>query len=124
MSVSQKTPVPQVSDWKAEEILAYVQEERGLNSEQDWQEEFGMTVDDIMQMAQNLEPGEEDMERQIYLMDMISDFQDDYESRHQVREEDAKHREEYEGRVRYITSLRDPDNSEAWMTVDETEWVE
>lgn len=55
---------PEQPDYEAEEVLDWLYEEYELESESDWQEEFGMYPTEAINYVQNeLERGEEDKER-------------------------------------------------------------
>lgn len=124
MSVSQKPQAPHVPDWDYNEILQSLKDRYSLETEQEWIDEFGMGVSAMISAAEELEPGQPDMDRQMEFLEMYSDVDENYQSNHWINESDAKFRDGAKGKVIYYGVMRDPENEDCWIMISETEYVE
>jgi len=122
MSVSQSPNAPKVPDWDAEEVLEDLRQEYGGTEE--LLDEYDMDSTDLVNWAYELEPDEGDLDRQIGILEMFQEMEEEYESSHWVNEPDARFYDDKEGKVIYYGLLRDPGNEEAWICVSETEYVD
>lgn len=115
---------PRVPDYDRDEILDYLREKYDLETDEDIRSEFGVGASQLINLASELEPGHEDAERQLDILDLFAEIDRRYESSHWVNEADARFKDDAEGKVLYNGLLYDPENNEAYIMVTETEWVE
>jgi len=107
---------PRQPDYSKEELLGYLKSKHGLESDQDWVEEYGLTQSDVVEQIESiLQKTEEDKDRMQHEMRLDADMRHRYDTTYFVETVDKTFKKDAEEKDIHHFEVRDTENKDAWI---------